>query len=91
MHGGYRTAFLDWLACAAGGVGDPALLESGAVLSRDGEEVARVEAAIGSPANPMTPDRLRRKVRDLAGERLDGALEDPERPAAELLAAARLL
>jgi 2-methylcitrate dehydratase PrpD len=69
---------------------DAALLESEAVLTQDGEEVARVEAAIGSPANPMTSERLRRKVRDLAGERLEGALDDPARPAADLLAAAGL-
>jgi 2-methylcitrate dehydratase PrpD len=71
-------------------VTDPGLLESEAVLSRGGEEVARVEAAIGSPRNPMTDDRLRRKVRDLAGERLEGALDDPARPAADLMAAAAL-
>ena len=67
---------------------DAALLESEAVLTRGGEEVARVEAAIGSPRNPMTAERLRQKGRDLAGDRLEGAPEDPERPAAELLAAA---
>jgi 2-methylcitrate dehydratase PrpD len=64
---------------------DAGLLESEAVLSAGGEEVARVEAAIGSPRNPMTPDRLAAKVRDLAGDRLDGALADPDRPAADLL------
>ena len=69
---------------------DASLLESEAVLSSGGAEVARVEAAIGSPRNPMTAERLAAKVRDLAGDRLDGALEDPERPAADLLAAAGL-
>lgn len=69
---------------------DATLLESETVLTRDGEEVARVEAAIGSPANPMTPERLRLKVRDLAGGRLEGALDEPARPAVDLLAAAGL-
>jgi 2-methylcitrate dehydratase PrpD len=67
---------------------DPGLLESEAVLSSGGEEVARVEAAIGSPRNPMTEERLAAKVRDLAGDRLTGALDDPERPAADLLESA---
>lgn len=67
---------------------DAGLLESEAVLSSGAEEVARVKAAIGSPLNPMTEDRLAAKVRDLAGDRLDGALEDPERPAADLVRAA---
>jgi 2-methylcitrate dehydratase PrpD len=69
---------------------DPALLESEAVLSSGGEEVARVEAAIGSPRNPMTEERLAAKVRDLAGDRLAGALEDPGRAAADLGTAAGL-
>ncbi|HEX8744269.1 MAG TPA: MmgE/PrpD family protein [Thermoleophilaceae bacterium] len=66
---------------------DASLLESEAVLSAGGEEVARVEAAIGSPRNPMTEKRLARKARDLAGDRLAAALDDPDRPAAELLSA----
>jgi 2-methylcitrate dehydratase PrpD len=65
---------------------DAGLLESEAILTAGDEPVARVEAATGSPRNPMTPDRLAAKVRDLAGDRLDGALGDPERPAADLLA-----
>jgi 2-methylcitrate dehydratase PrpD len=56
-----------------------------------GEAAARlhgVEVAhsVGSPESPMTPERLAAKVRGLAGERLDGLLDDPERPAAELFA-----
>jgi 2-methylcitrate dehydratase PrpD len=69
---------------------EPALLESEAVLTRGGEELARVEAALGSPRNPMTADRLAAKAASLAGERLSGALDDPDRPAAELLARAGL-
>ena len=66
---------------------DAALLESEAVLTSGDVEVARVRAAIGSPQNPMTEERLAAKVRSLAGDRLDGALDDPDRPAADLLAA----
>jgi 2-methylcitrate dehydratase PrpD len=55
---------------------DDSLLESEAVLLAGGEEVARVKAAVGSPANPMTPERHAEKIRSLAGGSLDGALED---------------
>jgi hypothetical protein len=68
---------------------DPGLLESEAVLRADGAEV-RVEAALGSPERPMDAEALAAKLRGLAGERLDGALDDPDRPAAELLEAAGL-
>jgi 2-methylcitrate dehydratase PrpD len=68
---------------------DAGLLESEAVLSADGVEV-RVEAALGSPGRPMDADALASKLRGLAGKRLDGALEDLDRPAAELLGAAGL-
>jgi 2-methylcitrate dehydratase PrpD len=64
--------------------------ESEAVLTARGTELARVPAAVGSPQNPMTEERLAAKVRDLAGDRLDGALDDPLRPAADLLAATGL-
>jgi 2-methylcitrate dehydratase PrpD len=46
---------------------------------------ARVEAAKGSPQRPMSDADLDAKVRALAGERLDGILDDPTRPAAEVL------
>ena len=65
---------------------DPGLGEAEAVLDAAGETVARVEAAIGSPLNPMTPDRLSHKLHSLAGDRLEGALDDPGRPATELAA-----
>jgi 2-methylcitrate dehydratase PrpD len=64
---------------------DRALLESEFVLYAGGEEIARVEAALGSPANPMDPGALRAKVEDLAGSALASALDDLDRPAAELL------
>ncbi len=69
---------------------DPALAESEAVLRLDGREAARVTAALGSPERPMDAEQLAAKVHGLAGERLDGVLEDPQRPAAEVLAAAGL-
>jgi 2-methylcitrate dehydratase PrpD len=63
---------------------DAALAESEAVLTAAGEEVARVRAALGSPARPMSEAQLEAKVRDLAGDRLDGAL-DSGRPASDVL------
>ncbi len=48
----------------------------------------RVDAARGSPEHPLSDEQLAAKVRSLAGSRLDGALDDPARPAAELLALA---
>ena len=67
---------------------DPALGEQEAVLSAGGEDVARVIAALGSPERPMTAEQLAAKVHDLAGDRLDGVLDDPERPARDVLEAA---
>src|SRR5205085_4775521 len=55
---------------------DPALLESEAVLEAGGRELARVEAALGSPARPMDESALAEKVRSLAGNALAGVLED---------------
>jgi 2-methylcitrate dehydratase PrpD len=69
---------------------DPGLGEQEAVLSAGGEEVARVTAALGSPERPMSAEQLAAKVHDLAGDRLDGVLDDAERPASEVLEAAGL-
>jgi 2-methylcitrate dehydratase PrpD len=69
---------------------DDTLLESEARLEREGRVVARVEYAIGSPARPLDDARLAAKVEELAGDRLEGVLRDPTRPAAEVLAAAGL-
>jgi 2-methylcitrate dehydratase PrpD len=63
---------------------DADLLESETVLSADGREI-RVEAALGSPLRPMDEDALAAKLHGLAGERLDGVLDDPDRPAREIL------
>jgi 2-methylcitrate dehydratase PrpD len=69
---------------------DPGLLESECVLSEGGREIARVEAALGSPQRPMDAGALREKVAGLAGASLADALDDLERPAAELLERAGL-
>jgi 2-methylcitrate dehydratase PrpD len=69
---------------------DPGLLESECVLSEHGREIARVEAALGSPQRPMDAGALREKVTGLAGESLADALGDLKRPAAELLELAGL-
>jgi 2-methylcitrate dehydratase PrpD len=64
---------------------DEALGESGAVLEADGLQPVRVAAALGSPERPMDEAALAEKVRSLAGDTLDGAV-DPDRPAREVLA-----
>ena len=64
---------------------DPRLEASEAVLEVDGEEAARVRAARGSPQRPLDRAGLAAKRRSLAGERLEGALDDPGRPIAELV------
>ena len=56
---------------------DRALGESEFALLAGDEELARVDAARGSPEHPLGAEALRAKVRDLAGERLDGVLDDP--------------
>jgi 2-methylcitrate dehydratase PrpD len=63
---------------------DPALGESEAVIEADGRELARVEAALGSPQRPMDDAALADKRHRLVGQALDGALDDPRRPVAEL-------
>jgi len=62
------------------------LQEAEAVLAVGGEEVARVPASRGSPEAPMDADELAAKCRTLAGERLDGLLDDRDAPARSLLA-----
>jgi len=65
---------------------DPALAESEFRLLAGERELAHVRAARGSPAQPLSEAELSDKVRSLAGERLAGALDDPDRPAADVLA-----
>jgi hypothetical protein len=64
--------------------------ESEAVVLSGGRELARVRAARGSPSRPLDAPALAAKRRSLAGERLEGALEDRGAPAAGLLTAAGL-
>jgi len=69
---------------------DPSLLESEFVLHDGREELARVKAALGSPDRPMDEPALRAKVERLAGPEMARALDDLDRPAAELLRIAGL-
>ena len=69
---------------------DDALAEFGAVLECAGEELARVPSPAGSPMRPIGPSELAGKVRDLAGDRLTGILDDLDAPAARAAHAARL-
>ena len=64
---------------------DDGLREAEAVLALGGEEVARVPASRGSPEAPMDAAQLTAKCRELAGDRLDGLLDDPDAPAQTLL------
>ncbi len=65
---------------------DPTLAESEFRLLAGDRELAHVLAARGSPRQPLSEDELAGKVHELAGGRLDGALDDLDRPAADVLA-----
>ncbi len=69
---------------------DTALAEMEARVEVGGAPPARVRSPLGSPGQPMDAQRLRQKARDLAGDRLDGVLDDPSTPAARVVAAAGL-
>jgi 2-methylcitrate dehydratase PrpD len=62
------------------------LLESECVLSAAGRELARVQAALGSPGQPMDEGRLAAKVDDLAGSWLSDLVHHRARPAVDVLA-----
>ena len=66
---------------------DPSLDQSEARVESDGEVLTRVLEPLGSPGRPMDDSALRAKLHALAGDRLDRALDDPSRPAREVLAA----
>ena len=70
---------------------DTGLEEMAARIEVGGKTVAYVEAALGSPARPMDGPRLQSKVAELAGDRLDGALDDLSSPAGDVVAAAGLV
>ncbi len=69
---------------------DPRLGEMESRLHASGRDLARVEWARGSPARPMDDEQLAAKIRELAGSRLDGVLDDGSAAAADVLAAAGL-
>lgn len=69
---------------------DPTLGEMEVSLEVPNLPPVAVEYALGSPARPMDERRLGEKVADLAGNRLDGVLDDPSAPAASVIAAAGL-
>jgi 2-methylcitrate dehydratase PrpD len=65
---------------------DDDLDQSAAMLTWRGKDrPVVVEAAKGSPERPMSDDQLAEKVRLLAGDRFEGVLDDPDRPAADVL------
>lgn len=66
---------------------DAALRESEFILLAGDTALAHVTAARGSPERPLAPADLAAKVHALAGDRLDGLLDDRRRPAADVLAA----
>ena len=67
---------------------DPSLPETGATIVVAGEELARVDAATGSPARPMPPAALADKVARLGAEHLAAMVEAPGTGARELVARA---
>ncbi len=70
---------------------DDSLPEFGAVLTAGDTEVARVPCPRGAPDRPVTASELADKVADLAGDRLDGVLDDLRAPAAAVLTATGLI
>jgi len=69
---------------------DPALGEMAARVEAADGRAAQVDWPLGSPRRPMDEAQLLRKVRDLAGDRLDGVLDDVGTPATRVVAAAGL-
>ncbi len=63
---------------------DDQLDESAAVFSWKSDSI-EVDAALGSPQRPMTAGQLEAKVRQLSGDRLVGALDEPDRPISDVL------
>jgi 2-methylcitrate dehydratase PrpD len=67
---------------------DESLPENGAVLTVDGREPVRVDAAMGSPAHPMSAEQLEAKLAVLGAAHLARLVSDPATPAREVVAAA---
>ncbi|MGZ4166693.1 MAG: MmgE/PrpD family protein [Solirubrobacteraceae bacterium] len=70
---------------------DESLPRFGAVLAVAGRELARVPCPQGAPERPAASGDLAAKVADLAGDRLDGILDDLAAPAAGAAEAAGLV
>ena len=69
---------------------DATLPEWGTILASGGVELARLPVPRGTPERPAGAAELAGKVADLAGDRLDGVLDDLGAPAATALDAAGL-
>lgn len=69
---------------------DESLPRFAAAFKSAGRELARVSAPPGAPENPMSAAQLAAKIADLAGERLDGVLDDLDAPATAAIEAAAL-
>jgi 2-methylcitrate dehydratase PrpD len=69
---------------------DDSLPQWGAVLKPAGADAVRVDGPRGAPGRPITEAELAGKVSDLAGDRLDGVLDDPDTPAGHVLRVAGL-
>ena len=67
---------------------DAALGEMSAHIEAPGAAPVHVDSPLGSPARPMDAQQLRDKLQELAGARLDGALDDLAAPAAAVVEAA---
>jgi 2-methylcitrate dehydratase PrpD len=70
---------------------DDSLPQWGAVLNSAGGDAVRLDGPRGAPGRPITDAELAAKVSDLAGDRLDGVLNDPGTPAVQVLRAAGLI
>ena len=70
---------------------DESLPGFGAVLTAAGRELARVPCPQGAPERPAAAGDLAAKLADLAGDRLDGILDDLAAPAAGAAEAAGLV
>jgi 2-methylcitrate dehydratase PrpD len=62
----------------------------GTVLKATGADAVRLDGPRGAPGRPITEAELAEKVSDLAGDRLDGVLDDPGVPAGQVLRVAGL-
>jgi len=69
---------------------DDSLPQWGTVLKPAGVDPLRLDGPRGAPGQPITEAELAGKVSDLAGDRLDGVLDDPGMPADQVLRVAGL-